>query len=196
MEISFGKDEILDIIDGNGKWWEARKGDGTTGFVPSNFFQPLEAGDDSNAAGEHVHKAQAFCAYTASPDDPRKLSFAKGEVLTIIDNSGDWWQAQKEDGTTGFVPSNYFQPVGAESDPRVEVNCLYKARASYGYTANPDDPGEMSFTKGELLDILDDIGKWWQARKADGTTGYVPSTSRLHEASRRERSSGNGRLCV
>ena len=38
-------------------------------------------------------------------------------------------------------------------------------------TASPDDPNEISFAKGELLDILDKNGKWWQARKADGTVG-------------------------
>jgi SHO1 osmosensor len=38
-------------------------------------------------------------------------------------------------------------------------------------TASPDDPNEISFAKGELLDIIDKNGKWWQARKEDGTLG-------------------------
>ncbi|KAI7906645.1 uncharacterized protein BX663DRAFT_497178 [Cokeromyces recurvatus] len=37
-EISFKKDEVLDILDKRGNWWHARKQDGTIGIVPSNYF--------------------------------------------------------------------------------------------------------------------------------------------------------------
>ncbi|KAG8712183.1 Transmembrane osmosensor [Ceratobasidium sp. 423] len=61
--------------------------------------------------GGYAYRAKALYAYSASPDDPAEISFAKGEVLDIMDNNGKWWQARKEDGTTGIVPSNYLQLV-------------------------------------------------------------------------------------
>ncbi|KAI9252854.1 hypothetical protein BDA99DRAFT_607684 [Phascolomyces articulosus] len=49
------------------------------------------------------------------------------------------------------------------------------ATALHSYQANPEDPNELSFSKDETLEILDKKGNWWQAKKADGSTGIVPS---------------------
>ncbi|ORZ01225.1 hypothetical protein BCR43DRAFT_561516 [Syncephalastrum racemosum] len=37
-ELSFDKNEILEILDRRGNWWQARKMDGSIGIVPSNYF--------------------------------------------------------------------------------------------------------------------------------------------------------------
>jgi hypothetical protein len=41
-------------------------------------------------------------------------------------------------------------------------------------SGSPGDPNELSFGQGEVLEIEDQEGKWWQARKADGTLGSKP----------------------
>lgn len=41
----------------------------------------------------------------------------------------------------------------------------------YAYAASPDDPNEISFAKGETLDVIDNTGKWWQVRNAAGQAG-------------------------
>ena len=43
----------------------------------------------------------------------------------------------------------------------------YKARAMYKYDANPDDPNEISFQKGEVLQIADISGSLFHATSAE-----------------------------
>lgn len=41
----------------------------------------------------------------------------------------------------------------------------------YAYSASPDDPNEVSFAKGDLLDVIDSTGKWFQVRTPAGQQG-------------------------
>jgi SHO1 osmosensor len=44
----------------------------------------------------------------------------------------------------------------------------------YAYSASPDDPNEVSFAKGDMLDVIDGTGKWFQVRAPNGQTGVSP----------------------
>jgi len=78
-------------------------------------------------------------------------------------------------GPIPMIPTSIHEssPVTVAVSPNVEY--AYKAKALYDYQANPDDQNELSFSKGETLDIADNKGKWWQAKKADGSVGIAPS---------------------
>ncbi|KII93997.1 hypothetical protein PLICRDRAFT_49987 [Plicaturopsis crispa FD-325 SS-3] len=78
-------------------------------------------------------------------------------------------------GNAGIGSGGGTSTTAAESNPPTGEVYSYRAKALYAYTASPDDPNEISFTKGEVLDIVDKQGKWWQAKKADGTIGIAPS---------------------
>ncbi|KAJ7244971.1 hypothetical protein B0H12DRAFT_1308147 [Mycena haematopus] len=178
FEISFNKGDILDIVDQQGKWWWVIKDDGTVGLAPSNYLRN----------GLHKFSVTALDDYTANGADKNEISFTKGEVLSILDQQGQWWQVKKADGSVGFAPANYLrQNLSAEKRKSFsrEINGLLgtflwwqtkRADESTGHIADATDPNEISFHKHEVLDIAHTRGRWLVARKADGSTGIVPST--------------------
>lgn len=99
----------------------SRGADASSGAIGGNNEPPSVAshgaigglaaagGQKSGDLPEYGYKARALYAYQANADDPTEISFTKGEVLDIVDNSGKWWQARKPSGETGIVPSNYMQ---------------------------------------------------------------------------------------
>ncbi|KAI9485642.1 MAG: hypothetical protein EXX96DRAFT_603940 [Benjaminiella poitrasii] len=62
----------------------------------------------SSSVIEFKEKVRAIHKYKANPEDPKELSFEKGEILQIVDRRGNWWHARKSNGVIGIVPSNYF----------------------------------------------------------------------------------------
>ncbi|KAF8137859.1 hypothetical protein K438DRAFT_1881273 [Mycena galopus ATCC 62051] len=133
---------------------------------PDTQAEEVEAPTNATASDEDAEhlKAKTRFAYIPSPDSPNDISFREGEILDIVGRVDNWWwQAKKADGTIGFARSNF-------------VDIIPQAKALHEYTASEDDPNQISFRKGEILNIVDDkSNEWWLATKADGTIGFVPS---------------------
>ena len=49
--------------------------------------------------------------------------------------------------------------------------------ANFNYTtadtASPDDPDDLSFSRGDILHIIDNADIWWRAETEDGTRGSM-----------------------
>ncbi|KAI8581419.1 hypothetical protein K450DRAFT_279191 [Umbelopsis ramanniana AG] len=86
-------------------------------------------------------------------------------------------QQQQSIKHTSYVSNSNQSAPDGENTVVVSPNAEYPLDvvALHSYDANPDDPNELSFTKGDVLQVHDKRGNWWQARKADGSVGIVPS---------------------
>jgi len=118
-------------------------------------------------------KATASVSVTATPQVAAATSSQQPGTSASVGMRPSTSESQKSDGKpkepdTGTI-------TGVHVDVAPDVVYEYRAQALYAYTASVDDPNELSFAKGEVMEIVDNQGKWWQARKADGSIGIVPS---------------------
>ncbi|KAI9301126.1 hypothetical protein BJ944DRAFT_291180 [Cunninghamella echinulata] len=98
-------------------------------------------------------------------------------AITTNDNSNNNTQpssALLQPPTLNSTPSSSNISQNNTS-PMISTDFKERVEAIHAYQANPQDPNELSFEKGEVVEIVDRKGNWWQARKADGTIGIIPS---------------------
>ncbi|XP_058805304.1 cytoplasmic protein NCK1 isoform X2 [Phymastichus coffea] len=129
--------------------------------------------DPSEAIGTAVVK------YNYQAQQPDELSLVKGTRILILEKSNDgWWRGQS--GTqAGWFPSNYTQEEGDADDTlhtyAMAENVLDIVVALYSFSSNNDQ--ELSFEKGDRLEILDRPPadpEWYKARNGQGQIGLVP----------------------
>ncbi|XP_066157844.1 SH2/SH3 adapter protein dreadlocks isoform X1 [Euwallacea fornicatus] len=131
------------------------------------------APDPSEAIGVAVVK------YNYQAQQPDELSLVKGSRILILEKSNDgWWRGQSSN-ITGWFPSNYTQEEGDLDDTMhtyaMAENVLDIVVALYSFSSSNEQ--ELSFEKGDRLEILDrppSDPEWYKARNAQGQIGLVP----------------------
>ena len=105
-----------------------------------------------------------------------ELSLVKGNRILILEKSGDgWWRGQCGN-KIGWFPSNYMQEE--LEDPHtycIAENVIDIMVAMYTFKAQNDT--ELSFEKGERLEIIDRPASdpdWLKARNTQAQVGLIP----------------------
>jgi len=100
-ELSFGENLIITAnpSKNDGDWWYGTViTSGKSGLFPKNYVEIVEP-----------RKAKAVYAYAGDNSD--ELSFAEGEILSIVDTSEEeWWKAE-QGGVVFIVPAAYLEVV-------------------------------------------------------------------------------------
>lgn len=100
------------------------------------------------------------------------------------DNNGGLWPhdgryVKPPAGAVAVLPLNGPHPVHREGPPQRAPNIAGSAQGKVVvalYTYNARDDGDLSFRKGDRLQILNDSDQdWWHAKQLNGPqTGYIP----------------------
>lgn len=96
-----------------------------------------------------------------------------------MEKSNDGWWRGQSGNTAGWFPSNYTQEEGDADDTlhtyAMAENVLDIVVALYSFNSTNDQ--ELSFEKGDRLEILDrppTDPEWYKARNGQGQIGLVP----------------------
>ena len=149
------------------------------------MYQQTDLVMPSNGPALNI-KAIAKFRYASTRDD--ELALEKGDELVVLEKEADGWWRGRCGTRFGWFPFNYVEEIGElsssaapiQSQP-VAVQPVREKKFICGvlalYSFNSGNPEELMFLKGDLMDIIDqplDDPDWWEARKADGTTGLIP----------------------
>nr|XP_047921667.1 intersectin-2 isoform X6 [Anser cygnoides] len=180
-DLTFTEGEEILVTQKEGEWWTGSIDD-RTGIFPSNYVRPKDQ-EGSSSAGKTgtINKkpeiAQVTTAYAASGSE--QLSLAPGQLILILKkNASGWWQgelqARGKKRQKGWFPASHVKLLGPSSERTTSAApTVCQVIAMYDYMANNED--ELSFSKGQLINVLSkDDADWWQG-EISGVTGLFPS---------------------
>ncbi|XP_072355207.1 intersectin-2-like isoform X2 [Scyliorhinus torazame] len=180
-DLTFMEGDVVLVTKKEGEWWTGVIED-RTGVFPSNYVKPKDPdGSSSSGRAGTLNKkpeiAQVTIAYTATGTE--QLSLTPGQLILILKkNASGWWQgelqARGKKRQKGWFPASHVKLLGqssGKSTPAPTPVC--QVIAIYDYIAVNDD--ELSFSKGQLINVLNkDDPDWWQG-ELNGINGLFPS---------------------
>ncbi|XP_053301058.1 intersectin-2a isoform X2 [Pleuronectes platessa] len=181
-DLTFVEGDVVMVTEREGEWWRGCIGD-QTGVFPSNYVRPVEPelsrpGATAKKPGESEHEIAQAVTTTATPTI-HQLHLSPGQLIVVLaKNSTGWWlgelQARGKKRQRGWFHSSHVKLLGPTSTkPSPSPLPVCQVIAMYDYAAASRD--ELSFSKGQLISILDKTNPdWWKA-EVNGVTGLLPT---------------------
>ncbi|XP_031177752.1 intersectin-2a isoform X9 [Sander lucioperca] len=183
-DLTFVEGDVVMVTEREGEWWRGCIGD-QTGVFPSNYVRPVEP--EATKPGAPIRKPALFvrsteiaqAVTTAVAPTMHQLRLSPGQLIVVLaKNSTGWWlgelQARGKKRQRGWFHSSHVKllgPSSSKSSPSPLPVC--QVIAMYDYTAANRD--ELSFSKGQLISILDKTNPDWWKGDANGVTGLLPT---------------------
>ncbi|KAK3506610.1 hypothetical protein QTP70_011057 [Hemibagrus guttatus] len=176
-DLTFRAEDVLLVMEKEGEWWKGCIGD-QSGLFPSNYVKPKDSDSaKAGASGKKPEIAQVTTACKAMMAE--QLNVTPGQLILVLHkNSCGWWlgelQARGKKRQKGWFHSSnvrLLEPNSGKTTPAPQPMC--QVIAMYDYKAANGD--EMTFQKGQLINVLNkDDSDWWKG-EINGVTGLFPT---------------------
>ncbi|KAF7662105.1 hypothetical protein LDENG_00246270 [Lucifuga dentata] len=175
-DLTFREGDVILVGQREGEWWNGSIGD-RKGVFPSNYVKPKETDTSSLSGKKKPEIAQVVSPYSSK--GPEQLNLGPGQLILILGkNASGWWlgelQARGKKRQKGWFPASHVKLLGSnsgKSTPAPQPVC--QVIAKYDYTAANKD--ELSFSKGQLISVLDKNDPDWWKGELNGVTGLFPT---------------------
>ncbi|KAM9861208.1 intersectin-2b isoform 2-T2 [Aulostomus maculatus] len=176
VDLTFREGDVILVSKREGEWWNGTIGN-RTGVFPNNYVKPKETDTSSSSGKKKPEIAQVTRAYSSS--GPEQLNLENGQLIVISSkNVSGWWlgelQARGKKRQKGWFPAAHVKILGSnsgKSTPAPQPVC--QVIAIYDYAAANKD--ELSFSKGQLINVLDKNDPDWWKGEVSGVIGLFPT---------------------
>uniref|UniRef100_A0AAR2KW83 Intersectin 2a n=1 Tax=Pygocentrus nattereri TaxID=42514 RepID=A0AAR2KW83_PYGNA len=179
-DLTFRAEDVILVTEKEGEWWKGCIGD-QSGLFPSNYVKPKDSDTaKSGVSSKKPEIAQVTAACIATTAE--QLSLTPGQLILVLHkNSCGWWlgelQARGKKRQKGWFQSSnikLLEPNSGKTTPAPPPRMLLcQVIAMYDYKAASED--EMSFLKGQLINVLNkDDSDWWKG-ELNGVMGLFPT---------------------
>lgn len=167
----------LRVVSGNGDWFKVEF-DGGKGYI---FKKYVSIGSEHGASTilEETFEAWQGSAKTklnlrnVPEENGEKISaVSSGTSFDVLGKSGNWYYIKLNNGTMGYVNSQYVRKGIAYNTCTVTgVTSSLNIRATASKTAKV----VATVENGTVLTLVEDTNDWFKVKTAAGITGYVNS---------------------
>uniref|UniRef100_A0A7N8YIZ9 Intersectin 2b n=1 Tax=Mastacembelus armatus TaxID=205130 RepID=A0A7N8YIZ9_9TELE len=164
-DLTFREGDVILVSKREGEWWKGSIGD-RIGIFPGTYVKLADTSSVSVKKKPEIAKV----IRTHSSTGPEQLNLENGQLILILGkNASGWWlgelQARGKKRQKGWFPASHVTILGS--------NSVCQVIAIYDYTAANED--EMSFSKGQLINVLDKNNPDWWKGELNGETGLFPT---------------------
>ncbi|MBC6315422.1 N-acetylmuramoyl-L-alanine amidase [Listeria grandensis] len=169
------KDEILNVIDEENKWYKVRLSDGQSGYVASWLVKNIDVSASSNSLATVTSDGSLNVRSKPSTNAKILGSLKGGDQITVTSQSNGWTQIQYQ-GQTAWINSSYIKMQ--ESATKESKNSLQTLTIRSNGTNIRSGPSRNNSTvekadSGTVYNIDGVQGDWYQITTSSGQQGYV-----------------------